>query len=226
MLRTALIISIIVLIFCHGANAQSGQPTNPGIAEFFRGIVGEWVGVCKQATDGQTADDKYFHAQISESATGSFSAAFEYYRLSETGTLVRIGSSSVTATIAPTGSTATSRVTGTGEVLVDKKPRKQEHDLTEALTLISDGSVQGTGTGTLKVAGMPLGVGKLGKVRSDTSSWSLSNGTLSIRQSLSIVFKALCFGKSFKVDATYTAVRGSDVASQIPKSGIGSKIGG
>jgi hypothetical protein len=188
------------------------------MAEFFRGIVGEWVGVCKQSTDGKSADDKYFHAVVRESNPGSFDARFDYYTADATGALTRVGGSSVITTIAPSGLTATGNIAGNGEVSLDEKQRKQEHALTESITSKGPGSVEARGSGTFKVYGMPLGLGKLGKVRDDHSIWTLSNGTLSIEQNLNIVFRALCFSKIFKVDANYSAVRGSEVASQVPKS--------
>ena len=112
---------------------------------------------------------------------------------------------------------ATARISGDGDVLVDGKSRKQEHDLTESLAWLGDGRLQGRGSGTLKVFGMPLGLGKLGKVRDDQSAWAFSTDTLCIRQNLNIAFRTLCLGKSFKIAATYTAVRGADVSSQFPK---------
>lgn len=187
------------------------------MAEFFRGIVGEWVGVCQQSTDGKAADNKYFHVVVRESGSGSFDARFEYYKADANGVLNKVGGSNIVTTIAPSGLTATGSIAGTGEVSLDRKLRKQEHTLTESLTSRGPGSVEASGSGTFKVYGMPLGLGKLGKVRDDTSTWSLSEGTLSIKQNMSIVFRALCFSKVFKVAATYSAVRGSEVSSQVPK---------
>ena|GEM_PF-2384574 len=186
------------------------------ITEFFRGITGEWVGVCKQTTEGEVAEDKYFRACIRESSANCFEARFEYYRCDAAGALVSIGGSDVKVAVS-SDCTAVGRVVGDGEVLVDKKPKKQEHDLTEALTWLSQDQLQARGTGSLKVYGMPLGLGKLGKVRDDQSAWKVTNGALNIKQSLSIVFKALCFSKSFTIEANYAAVRGSEVSSIVPK---------
>jgi hypothetical protein len=225
LLRAALVVALGLAVGS-GAFAQSSTtaPCCP-IAQFFRGIAGEWVGVCRQSTDGQCAEDKYFHVSICEEGASCFAARFDYYRLDSSGALVRIGGSSVIVTVASDCS-ATGRITGNGEVLVDHKPKKQEHDLVESFTSTGDGQIQARGTGTLKVSGMPLGLGKLGRVREDQSSWVVSNDTLSIIQRLNIAFRALCFCKSYKIEACYTAVRGSDVSSQVrqqpadtPKSG-------
>lgn len=225
MLRIALIAIALAAFGCPAACKEAITPTESPtpaptpacpIAEFFGGITGEWVGVCKQSTDGQATDDKYFHACIRESSKSCFEARFDYYRLDTGGALTRIGGSNVTVTVA-TDCSATGRVTGDGEVLVDKKPRKEEHDLTESLTWLAEDQLQARGAGSLKVYGMPLGLGKLGKVRDDQSTWKTTGGALSIQQNLSIVFRALCFSKSFKIEASYAAVRGSDISSQIPK---------
>jgi len=231
LLRTLLIVVALAIVSAT-AGAQSNQPATGGmeaqpLAEFFRSIVGEWVGVCKQSTDGQPTDDKYFHAVISETEPGSFNARFDYYGVDAGGALAKVGGSSVTATIDASGLSATGKIIGDGVVSLDRKLRKQEHNITESLASTSAGAIEARGAGTFKVLGMPLGLGKLGKVRDDQSVWSLANGTLSIRQSLSIVFRALCFSKVFKVDASYSAVRGSDVSSQMPKqASAASKNGG
>lgn len=186
------------------------------IAEFFRTIAGEWVGICKQSTDGDAADDKYFHACVRESNKSRFEAQFDYYRLDSAGAPVRIGGSIVVVTIA-SDCTAVGRVIGDGEVLVDRKSKKQEHDITESLTWLAPDQLQARGSGTLKVYGMPLGVGKLGKVRDDRSAWKFAGGTLSIQQSLNIVFRALCFTKSFKIEASYSAIRGGSIFDVLPR---------
>ena len=204
---------------------ECAPPPIASIAEFFRSITGDWIGICKQCTDNDPADDKYFHAVIKESKPGLFEAHFDYYRADSKGAPLHIGSSKVTTTITATG--AVGRVVGNGEVLVDRKTKRQEHDLTETLTATPAGVVTAKGSGSLKVSGMPLGLGKLGKVKDDQSSWSLANGTLTVRQSMNIVFRALFVSKSFKIDASYTAVRGSDVSSLLAKqANAGQKSGG
>lgn len=215
--RCLLLAAILAMTLAHApALAEEGTaPPLTTIAEFFRSVTGEWIGVCKQSTDKDAAEDKYFKAIIKESSPCLFEARFDYYRPDCKGGVLHIGTSNVTASITATG--ATGRVVGNGEVLVERKVKKQEHDLVETLTVAAPGVVMGRGSGSLKVSGMPLGLGKLGKVRDDQSTWRLSNGTLCVQQSLNIVFKALFISKSFRVDAAYTAVRGTDVSALIPK---------
>ena len=221
MLRIVFIAIALATFGCQACCADTVTPENAQqatcpIAEFFRGVLGEWVGVCKQSTDGKTTDDKYFNVSIRETSANNFEAKFDYYRFDTTNKFARLGGSSLKIVVASDCS-ATARVIGEGEVLVDNKPKKQEHDLTESLTLLSQEQLQARGEGDLKIYGMPLGIGKLGKVQDDQSSWKITNGALSIQQSLSIVFKALCFSKSFKIEADYAAVRGSDLSNLIKK---------
>lgn len=208
MIRALLIFACA--IFSLTQAQASNQSTDPPMVEFFKGICGEWVGVCRQSTDGKFAEDKYFHAVVSETAAGSYEAKFEYFAIDTNRTMIKIGGSTITTTLASDGISATGTVIGNGEVLLDKKPKKQEHVVTEVLTCCKSGVLQAKGSGSLKVYGLPLGVGQSGKVRDETSHWTLSNGALSITQNMSIAFRALCFSKVFRVAASYTAVRGKD----------------
>lgn len=201
-----LLVILIATMFAGPTFAANGN-----VGDFFKSVTGDWIGTCKQSTDGKQADDKYFHASVRQTSPNTFETQFEYYRLdSKTGQLVRAGGSSVVTTIAPDG-TAKSKITGNGQILVNNSPKNQQHDLMEVLSF-GDSGLQGKGTGTLSVSGMPLGLGKKGKVRNDKSTWAVSNGMLTIHQSLDVSFKALFISKSFSVVANYTAKRGTDVA--------------
>lgn len=187
------------------------------VGEFFKSMTGDWIGTCKQSTDGKQADDKYFHASVKQIGPNIYETKFEYYRLnSKTGEMVRAGGSTVTTTISQDGQ-AKSRITGNGQILVNNSPKNQKHDLMETLSFNNEG-LQGNGTGTLSVSGMPMGLGKNGKVRNDKSIWSINDGILTIRQSLDVSFRAIFFSKSFSVVANYTAKRGTNVACLAGKS--------
>jgi hypothetical protein len=182
------------------------------VKSFFQGIVGEWIGTCEQSTDGEQADNKYFRAVVKQVDANSFTTNFDYYKYDEKAEApVQIGSSSITTTIAPDGS-AKNKITGKGTMLVDYKPKQQKHDLQEVISSTPSG-LRGQGTGTLSVSGMPLGLGKNGKIQQANSTWTFSKGVLSIRQDIKAGFRALFINKSFYVKANYTAQRGSDVVS-------------
>jgi hypothetical protein len=164
---------------------------------------------------GKVAENKYFHANIKQVDSNTYAGKFDYYRNTPNGPL-NIGQSTVKFEIGSDG-VAKGTIAGKGIVLVDKKPKTQEHSLTETLTCAANG-LQGTGGGKLSVSGMPFGIGKNGKVQKATSSWSVNNGVLSIDQMIKVGFRALVFNKSFSIAAHFTARKGSNVASLMPKT--------
>lgn len=182
------------------------------VGEFFRSIAGEWIGICTQSTNSEQAPDKYFHARIAETNTGSFESSFEYYRLDkDSGKLTKVGEETILTSIKPDG-TAECKITGKGSVLVNDQPKNQEHEFDEMLATAGE-ELQGHGSGKISVSGIPLGLGKNGKIQNSRSAWNLKDDILIISQNITISFRALLFTKKYDLEATYTARRGSDVAS-------------
>lgn len=216
--RTLICVAVLVLgLSAISSAAMSAQSSANATKSFFNSIAGEWIGTCKQSTDGQQAEDKYFHAVIQPSGSNSYRCNFEYYRADpNTGAPLAIGGSSAVISLNSDG-TVKSVINGKGTILVNKSPKNQSHQLNEVLTSNGGGGLQGQGTGTISVNGMPLGLGKNGKVRSSKSSWALNNGVLNIRQDFNIAFRALFITKSFSVSAQYIARKGQDVASLMPR---------
>lgn len=211
-----LIISGVVLLSSVAGFAQAAASQDDA-RSFFNAIVGEWIGTCEQSTDGQKADDKYFHTLIKQQDDGTFVSKFEYYRLDvSSGKMLKIGDSTITTTIRPDG-VAQNRITGKGIILVNNKPKNQEHEFTEELTNAGGDSLNGVGAGKISVSGMPLGLGKSGKIQNETSQWNLKDGVLDIDQSIKAGFRAIIFTKTFNVTAHYSARRGTNVASIITK---------
>jgi hypothetical protein len=219
--RKLAIALVLTLLVSAVGYAQPGAPPNgaaqpsappASVASFLHSLVGEWVGTCVQSTDGKAAENKYFHAVIKQPGPDTYETVFEYYRLDpQTGAPLTVGAAIMTTKVAPDG-TATNTITGSGQVLLDPKTSKPEqHDLSEVLRVSPSGGLEGTGSGTIKVSGMPLGAGKHGKVRDYHSTWSQSNGVLSLSQRLNVKFKVLFFSKSFAIIADYTARPGSDI---------------
>lgn len=208
----------LVLVLSVASLAQTPAQSGSDVKAFFSGIVGEWIGTCQQSTDGQQADDKYFHAVIKTLNDSSYQGDFDYYRLDpKTGKPLPIGTTRVVTTVGADGN-ATSTITGKGIVLVDEKPKNQEHKLTEKIVGTGNNSLQSKGTGTISVSGMPLGLGKNGKVKDSTSNWTMKDDVLYINQKLHVGFRAFIFNKSFDIQANYVAHRGTDVASLMAQS--------
>lgn len=215
--RVAVVALSLAVAVSAASFAQQASSKNDA-RTFFRSIVGDWIGTCEQSTDGEQADNKYFQATVREVNPNSFNTRFEYYRLDKsTGKPLRIGDANVATTIGSDG-VAKSKIVGSGTVLVEEKPKPQKHELIETLSSTRPGTLTGTGTGTVSVSGMPLGLGKNGKVKGSKSVWSLNNGTLQIDQKLNIGFRAFVFNKNFTIQANYTAKRGTDIASLMNKN--------
>lgn len=212
-----------VLIIWAGVYAQPSPSPQPDAGAFFRSITGEWVGICEQSTDGEQADNKYFYAAIEQVGPNSFAGQFSYYRYDEsTGIPLHVGDANVLTTIEPDGS-VTNRISGRGTMLVDNKPKQQQHELLESLTGTDSGGLTGRIRGKISVGGMPFGLGKNGSVYDGTSTWSLNGDVLTIRQSLKAGFRILFFTKSYTVEARSTASRGSDVVSLMKTSRVATK---
>jgi hypothetical protein len=194
-----------------GAAEPSLHPSS--VASFLGSLVGEWIGTCIQSTDGQASDNKYFHAIIKQLDPDTYETVFEYYRLDpQTGAPIKVGLAIVTTKVAPED-TATNTIVGSGEVLLDPQTSKaDQYELSEVLSVSPAGGLEGTGSGRISVSGMPLGLGKNGKVQDYRSTWSENNGVLSITEHLKVKFTVLFFSKRFTVVAGYTAQRGSDIA--------------
>jgi len=215
--RSTALISIIqsgralVLALTLALAIPATSHAQPDAGAFFRSIVGEWIGTCEQSTDGEKAGDKYFHIVVKQVDQRTFSSEFKYYRLDEASqTPLHIGDTTIVSTMEPDG-TVTNNISGEGTILVDEKPKPQEHQLTETLICAGDNALTGRITGKISISGIVFGLGKNGEVRDGTSTWTLDNGVLTIHQSLKAGFRILFFTKNFTVEAKSTARQGSDV---------------
>ncbi len=223
-------LAIALLLVLLAAAVGYAQPSAPpaSVADFLHSLVGEWTGTCVQSTDGKATDNKYFHAIIKQSGPATYETVFEYYRLDpQTGAPITVGATTMATTVAADG-TATNRIAGKADVLIDPETlRPEQHDLSEVLRVSPSGGLEGTGSGTIKVSGMPLGAGNSGTVQDYHSTWSQSNGVLSMSQHLEARFKVLFFSKSFAIIADYTARRGSDIVGLMKSaSANASRVGG
>lgn len=219
LLSRSAIVLLLVLITSAICYAQPGAPASDA-RSIIQSIVGERIGTYEQISNGEKADDKYFHSVTKQVGPNNFETVFDYYRLDpQTGAPVKIGVSTMNTTICADGS-VTNTATGSGEVMIDKKTSKPEkHTLSEVLRLTPSGDMQGTGGGRISVSGLPMGAGKNGKVADYQSTWSLRDDTLRISQQLRVKFKVLFFSKSFNITANFTAKRGSDVIALMRSAG-------
>ncbi len=218
LIAAALVALLFAVPAVYGAECSSQAQTTALVRTF----VGEWVGTCKQTTDQEQAENKYFHAKFEQTGDNTFSGKFTYCRLdTKTGEALNIGETTLTATVQADG-TVKNDIVGKGKVLVNNEPKDQEHQVTEILTVVNDKTLKGKIEGKIGVNGMPMGLGKNGKIRNGESTWKLENGVLAIDQTLKATFKVLMVSKSFTVEACNSAKRGSDIVN-LMKSDLASK---
>lgn len=224
-LRVAVGMLALALAIPAVAYAQT-DASQGDVRTFLRSLVGEWIGTCEQTTDGDAADNKYFHAVVKQIDANTFESRFSYYRLDKiTGKPICSGDSTTVSTIGEDG-IARSKVAGTGTVLVNNQPKNQEHEFSEVLTCTGLGSMESEGSGTIAVSDMPFNLGKNGKIVNARSAWALNDGVMTVQQSLDAKFRALIFTKTFRIEASYTATRGSDLASLMKKLPVTAELTG
>jgi len=207
-------IILIMALASTGFAQQANQPAN--ISAIFNSMSGDWIGTVAQSTNGKPADTKYFHLSVQEKDPNTYVTQMEYYRIDkQTGEPVQNGASTLTTQIV-SPSEATNTLTGKGDILITPDDRKPEtHNLAETVTLTPSGEMQGTGSGSISVSGMPLGLGKNGKVSGYSSTWSVNNNTLKLSQELQVEFRFLLIKKTFDITANYTATRGTDIMTLV-----------
>ena len=217
-----LVMILTVLSIEFGYTQQPAKPMD--VNTFFGNIMGDWIGTFDQFTNKEKAPTKYFHMVAKQTGSDSYEATFKYYRIDQkTRKTEEAGLSNIITKITPDG-TATSSITGKGDVLINPETlRPEQHQLTETAQINQDGILYGKGSGSIKLGGMPLGLGRNGKVTDYTSIWSMKNDTLQIDQILKVRFKVLFFSKTFNITTKFTAKRGSDVMALIKSSEINSK---
>lgn len=205
--------------------AQTPDSPEARPLELAQKMTGEWIGVCEQSTDGQQAENKYFHAVIKQTGPNTLEGKFSYYRADPaTGEPVDVGEATAAISIEPDG-TIRNNVSGTGVVMVENKPKPETHELAEILTMTEAGGLSGRITGKISVDGLPFGLGKNGQVSDGSSTWALKDDVLTINQTMTAGFRILFCKKSFTIAAISTARRGSDVAALTKASRLAAKPG-
>lgn len=219
----ATVLSSVLLISAAYAQAQPKPACQTEVTGIYKSLVGDWVGTCEQSTDGQQAENKYFHVTIKETGPDTFASTFTYYKSDgATGKPLEIGTTDAVTTVNADG-TIKNDIKGAGTIMVEKEPKQMTHTLAETLSPTSPTSLSGQITGKISVSGLPFGIGKNGQISDGKSTYTLTGDTLTISQTLKAGFKVLLYKKSFTVTALSTAKRGSDVASLMQASHVAAK---
>ena len=86
---------------------------------------------------------------------------------------MKVGESIITTTVDSDG-TATNNITGDGQVLINpESSRPEQHDLSEVLSVLPSGGLQGIGSGHISVSNLFLGIGGKGAVTDYHSVWTM-----------------------------------------------------
>jgi hypothetical protein len=202
------------------AAASYGQSSLQAGERFFADLEGEWVGTAQQRVDGEQPLTRYFHLTVRRQGDGAFAMTVQYYRANpQTGALEAAGSEQGTSTLQPDG-TVQRRMDGTGQVLFENRPKPEAHSAIGHARATAAGGLEGEANGTIRVDGLPLGIGKRGKIERAREEWTVGNGVLTGHTAFVACFKKLFFCKRFKVETTCRAERGSDVAALAPRREI------
>jgi hypothetical protein len=195
------------------ATASFGQTPQHAGERFFAGLEGEWVGTAQQRVEGEASLTRYFRLVVRRQDAQTFAMTVQYYRPNpKTGALEAAGSEQGTSTLEPDG-TIQRHLEGNGSVLVDYQAKPESHSATGRARATAAGVLEGEASGTIRVEGMPLGLGRRGKIERGREEWSVSGGVLTGRMSMVACFRAFLISKRFKVETTCRAERGSDVAA-------------
>jgi len=178
--------------------------------QFYTRVLGHWVGTTVSRLNGADPVTGYFHLLITRVDENTFREEYTFYRLHpKTGVLERSGTQSDLSTIASDGVIhRTSQ--GSGTVLIDFKPKNQSFQASGEVQFTGADHLQAEVKGKIAVAGMPLGLGKNGKLKA-TASWSLAEDKLISQTHVETSFRVLFFTKRYRIETELRAQRGADV---------------
>lgn len=201
----------------HSAAAPGSAARDGG--QFLAGLVGDWIGTVQQQVDGKPPLVRYFRLSVRRQGAQAFETRFRYYRPNpKTGLLEEAGSEQGTSVLEPDG-TVSRRLEGAGSVLVDYRPKPESYTATGRAHLTAEGRLEGEASGTIRVGGMPFGLGEHGKIEKAREEWTLRDGALSGRTVIVARFRALFTTRRFKVETICRAQRGTDVAALVAQDG-------
>jgi len=98
-------------------------------------------------------------------------------------------------------------------VLFDNEPKLESHSATGRARATAAGTLAGEASGTIRVEGLPLGIGRRGKIERIREEWTVKGDCLTGSTAFVARFRAFLLTKRFNVETTCSAKRGSDVAA-------------
>jgi hypothetical protein len=178
--------------------------------QFYTRVLGHWVGTTVSRLEGAEPVTGYFHVLIARVDENTFSEEYTFYRIHpKTDVLERSGTQSDLTTIASDGVIhRTSQ--GSGTVLIDFKPKKQSFQASGEAHFTGADHLEVEAKGKIAVDGMPLGLGKNGKLKA-TAAWALEEDKLISQTHVETSFRVLFFTKRYRIEIKLRGPRGDNV---------------
>lgn len=191
--------------------ADRPPPAHAAAEGFYARMLGDWVGVSVSRVQGQEPSTSYFHLTVSRSDPRTFREQYTYYRRDpKTGALAPSGTQTNLAVL-EANEQIRCTASADGTILVDYKPKKQSWQTTGVGRCDGPDRFQADVSGKISVDGMPLGLGKRGRIRSARATWSISGAALLGRTEVESRFRAFVISKSYRVVSEMRAERGRDI---------------
>jgi hypothetical protein len=196
--------------------------TSPTAAQqFYTRVLGDWVGTAVSRLDGADPATTYFHLLITRVDENTFREEYTFYRIHpKKGVLERSGIQSVLSTI-DSGAVIHQTCRGSGTILIDFEAKNESFEASGQAHFTGPGHLEAEVKGKIAVDGMPLNLGKNGKLQKATASWSFEDDQLIGQTHVETSFRALFFAKRFRIETQLHAHRGANiqtVAGQAPAS--------
>jgi hypothetical protein len=179
--------------------------------QFYTRVLGDWVGTAVSRLDGAEPATTYFHLLITRVDENTFREEYTFYRIHpKTGVLERSGTQSVLSTI---DSSAVIHQTcrGSGTVLIDLQDKNESFEASGQAHFTGPGHLEAEVKGKIAVDGMPLNLGKNGKLRKATATWSLEDDQLIGQTHIETSFRVFLFAKRFLIETQLRAQRGANL---------------
>jgi hypothetical protein len=196
--------------FCAGLPGDATAPL-AAAQQFYTRVLGDWVGTAISRLNGDEPATAYFHLVIARVEENTFREEYTFYRIHpKSGALERSGTQSVLSTI---DSSAVIHQTcrGSGTVLIDLKEKNESFEASGQAHFTGPDHLEAEVKGKIAVDGMPLNLGKNGKLRKATAAWSLEDDQLIGRTRVETSFRVFLFAKRFLIETQLRAQRGADL---------------
>jgi hypothetical protein len=202
----------------------SGAPGDAtvGIAaaqQFYTRALGDWVGSTVTRVNSTEPATGYFHLVVTRVDANTFREEYTFYRLvPKTDVMEPSGTQSYLTTIESSG-VIHRTYRGSGTILIDFKPKKQSFDASGEVRFTSPNHLEAAAKGKITVDGMPLGLGKNGKLQKATSTFSLEDDKLIGEMHFEASFRVLLFSKRYRIETQLRGQRGANVqivAGRVP----------